>query len=358
MNKKILFLGLLTAFLIYDHSKCFGEENKTNNYYRGVVIYPSDITTVGVLDFIKYMQGADINLLGIHSNILGRNPITGASEDLANLKLFLESKEGKLLINECKKLNIDIEFESHVLKEILPRELFEEHPEYFRMDEKGVRRKDHNMCFSSEEAYQEIEKNILEVVKWLKPTTHRYFFWTDDVKGAFCNCDLCKKYSDSEQALLYENKLLTILRKIDPLATLAHLAYHNTLKAPEKVRPMDGIFLEYAPINRDYSYPLSEEQLQDLKENLKIFPANTAHVLEYWLDVSMFSGWKRESLIKVPWSIEYCERDIELYHGLGIRSITSFGTWMLSGDYLKKYGENHVLQVINEYGLVLKKYLK
>ena len=60
------------------------------------------------------------------------------------------------------------------------------------------------------------------------------------------------------------------------------------MTAPKKVKPEKGVFLEYAPIKRRYDIPL--EQQQDLAEglaaldaNLKVFPKETAQVLEYWL---------------------------------------------------------------------------
>jgi len=254
----------------------------------------------------------------------------------------------------CEKEKIDIEFEMHVLQDILPRDLFDEHPEYFRMDEKGTRQKEYNMCFSSEGAYLEIENNLKEVCKWLKPTTHRYFFWTDDVGHAFCRCNQCREYSDSEQALIYEKRLLTIMRKIDPEAMVAHLAYSATLEAPEKVKPSDGIFLEFAPISRDYREPLSKKHVQDLQDNLKVFPAETAHILEYWLDVSMFSQWKKDKLVEIPWNMKHCERDVQQYTSYGIGSITSFGAW-INSSYMDKYGEKKTEGTIHEYGKVLYK---
>jgi len=362
MNNMIVLI-CCTIIINFLASACKGKpiSGRSNETLRGLVVYPSDIISVGSARLIRFMRDADLNLLGIHTNSLARNPMTGEFEDLPNLKAFLLSEDGKYLLEECNKHNIFVEFESHVLKEVLPRELFDKHPEFFRMDKDGVRQRNHNMCFSSEEAYEVIEKNITEISKWLKPSTHRYLFWTDDVTGAFCNCDHCKKYSESEQALLYENKMLTILRKIDPEAVIAHLAYHNTLKAPVSINPSEGIFLEYAPINRDYNKPLSEEHLQNLKENLKIFPAETAHILEYWLDASMFSRMVRvgrDNVACVPWNIRNCERDVELYTGLGLKSITTFATWMISSDYLRKHGEDDTRKIVNEYGSVLEKYLK
>lgn len=317
---------------------------------RGVVVYPSDIISTGSLKLVEFMREAELNVLGIHTNTL--------SENLSDLRSFIESNEGQLLFRECKKASISIEFESHALHELLPRELFDIHPEYFRIDTDGIRKNDFNMCFSSEGAYKEIEKNIGEITKWLKPSTHRYFFWTDDVEHSFCNCDSCKRYSESEQALLFGNRLLAMLRKTDTLATLAHLAYGSTYKAPVNIKPSEGIFLEYAPINRDYTKPLSEEHLLNLEKNLQVFPKNTAHILEYWLDASMFSKWDRKNLVKVPWNQNSCDRDVQYYTGLGISSITSFGTWMINKEYFSKYGVKSTQQIVKEYGLILKKYLK
>jgi hypothetical protein len=307
---------------------------------------------------MEFICESELNLLGIHANTISRNPANTGFEDLTSLKSFLRSKEGQLLIDECEKKQISIEYEAHALQELLPRELFDEHPEYFRMDENGTRQKDHNMCFSSEGAYSEIEKNIVEIVRWLKPTTHRYFFWTDDVNNSYCHCELCKDYIGSEQTLLYENRLLNIIRKTDPLATLAHLAYGSTLTAPAKVKPLDRIFLEYAPIDRDLSKPIPEEHIRYLEDNLKIFPKNTAHVLEYWIDASKFSRWDRDSLVKIPWNKHDCERDVKLYSGMGIKSITTFATWMICSDYFNLYGQDSTLIVINEYGSILNKYLE
>jgi hypothetical protein len=286
----------------------------------------------------------NLNLLGLHADT--------RLETLPVLEDFLSGEEGLALLRECKKNQIDIEFELHVLQDLLPRDLFVEHPDYFRLDENGLRQQEHNMCFTCKEAYAEIEKRISEITAWLKPTTHRYFMWTDDVQDAFCHCEQCSPYSESEQALIFENRLLDILRKIDPLATVAHLAYNNTLEAPEQVEPSKGVFLEYAPISRDYSKALPEAHLNKLEANLKVFPSHTAHILEYWLDASMFSNWDRDLLVQIPWKEEYCRRDVDLYRELGITSITSFGAW-LSKDYVEKFGQRHRDEVMGGYGSIL-----
>jgi hypothetical protein len=145
------------------------------------------------------------------------------------------------------------------------------------------------------------------------------------------------------------------LRGIDPGATLAHLAYTNTLSPPERVNPEAGIFLEYAPIRRRYDIPYKQQAapghpdaLSALDANLKVFPAATAQVLEYWLDVSRFSGWKRPA-VRLPWRRDVLEADLETYASRGIRHITSFAVYV-DAEYRRRYGEP---EFIAEYGSIL-----
>ena len=313
--------------------------------YRGIVLYPSDLISIGSDQWIDWLVEADINLLGIHTDT--------KLETLPKLQSYITSSDGQRLLALAAENGIDIEYELHVLQDLLPRTLFDSRPELFRMDENGVRQREYNMCFSEEAAYREIEKSIANITQWLKPTTHRYFFWTDDVQDAFCHSTRDKAFSASEQALIYENRLLRILRKVDPKATVAHLAYHNTLQAPQKVRPAEGVFLEYAPITRDLSATLSEAHIDSIRENLIVFPPETAHVLEYWIDVSKFSNWDRSNLLRIPWNGRQCADDVEVYRSLGVTSITSFGAW-INSDYVRKYGLDEVAEQIKRYGQCLR----
>lgn len=332
-----LFVFTVSSFLF----------SQSNDFYRGVVLYPSDIKSAGIDNLIDIMNSADLNLLGIHSQ--------HKAENVESLLRFLKGNEGKRLIELCDENNILIEYELHALSELLPRSLFDKHPEYFRMNEKGDRVNDYNMCFTSEGAYKEIEKQLINIIKWVKPTTNRYYFWTDD-GGMYCNCPECINYTNSEQALIYENEILDILRKKNPAATLAHLAYHSTLDAPIKVEPKEGIFLEFAPISRQYSDDLSILHRTSLENNLSVFPASTAHILEYWLDASMFSKWDRDNLTRVPWNTDTFNHDITYYKERGIRSYTTFATWMINKDYFTKYGYDTTKNIIDEYGAILRRY--
>jgi hypothetical protein len=135
------------------------------------------------------------------------------------------------------------------------------------------------------------------------------------------------------------------------------LAYANTLWPPKQGKPDEGVFLEYAPIRRRYDIPYEQQQKPDdrdslaaLDANLKVFPANTAQALEYWLDVSLFSRQARPPQkrpgVKLPWNKDVFRADLETYRKRGIRHITTFAVYV-DADYAKKYGD---LSFIAEYG--------
>jgi hypothetical protein len=119
-----------------------------------------------------------------------------------------------------------------------------------------------------------------------------------------------------------------------------------------KTKPGEGVFLEYAPINRRYDIPYDQQRevkegdgLDALDANLQVFRKETAQVLEYWLDVSRFSSWKRPA-VKLPWNREVFLADVKTYRQRGIRHITNFAVW-IDADYEKRFGS---LDFLNEFG--------
>jgi len=296
---------------------------------HGVVVYPDDITSLGLDEWEKRMDLSGINLIGLHAATV--------NDPIDTLAKFIRSDIGQRFLELCTRKSVDVEYELHALEYLLPRELFDTHPEYFRVDDRSDRCPDFNMCFSNPDAVEAMRPRLEKLLEWVKPTTHRYYFWADDKQGVFCQCGNCSRYTPSEQILLYENRLLAMLREYDSEATLAHLAYQNTEPAPVAVRAENGIFLEYAPIKRDYSYPLSPSQLAVLRENLMAFPAHTQHILEYWLDESMFSQWKKDSPVLLPFKEDEALRDIAIYRGLGATDFTCFATW-LGARYCREFG--------------------
>jgi hypothetical protein len=304
---------------------------------RGVVLTTPDLST---LDWPQRAAQAGLTTIATH--------VTPSA-----VSQFLQTDKGQEFLAQCQEHGLNVEHELHAMSDLLPRDLFEKDPLMYRVDEQGQRSPDGNCCVHSSRAVEIICENVVKYAAVLRPTTGRYFYWTDDGKP-MCRCSRCRVYSDSEQALILENEMLRALRGIDARATLAHLAYARTMDAPVQVRPASGIFLEFAPIGRTWSEPMSHREgkagqhgryLDWLDANLSVFGKGPAQILEYWLDVSLFSSWKRAAKKKLPWRRDVFLQDIATYAGRGIRHVTSFAVYV-DGDYVRQYGE----PPLDEYG--------
>jgi len=304
---------------------------------RGVVLVPEDLT---LADWPERAKNAGLSTIGIHHQNSPQAVVR-----------WVRTDAGQRFLQQCGKLGLEVEYELHAIKELLPRELFEKNAELFRMNDKGEHIPDVNCCVHSAQALEVICQNALAIAKVLRPTTGRYFYWGDDGKP-WCRCPKCRELLPSEQAVVIENRIFRALREVDPKAQVAHLAYQNTLPPPKNVKPDQGVFLEYAPIKRRYDIPFEKQQdpkladgLHALDANLQVFPKDTAQVLEYWLDVSRFSRWRRPG-VKLPWNREVLLADVETYRKRGIRHITTFAAW-IDADYRDRFGS---LDFIDEYG--------
>lgn len=309
---------------------------------QGIIIHPEELTD----QMIELLKHSNINVLGLH-------PVGGpdAHNTLEKLLHMLKTEEFQDKLNQVRAIGIAIEYEMHALAWLLPRELYHTHPEWFRMDEKGQRINDFNMCVSNQGALDYLSDRAAKLASQLQPETHRYYLWSDDVDHSFCNCEKCKDLNSSDQALIIYNAILKGIRKADPEAQQCFLAYHETLEAPKTVIPEKGIFLEYAPMWADTKIPIYEKTCEKNKKLCDAIPAllsyfgkENSQVLEYWLDNSMFSDWK-----KPPKEITICtdtiKKDIQYYKECGFEHITTFGCY-LSDDYIELYG----VPPIVEYG--------
>lgn len=303
---------------------------------RGVVLTPEDLS---LTDWPERARAAGLTTIALH-----------APKSPRLLADFIQSKPGQRFLATCRQLDLAVEYELHAMRDLLPREYFDRAPKLFRMDENGRRVRDWNLCVHSGPAMQIVADNALALARTLRPTTGRYFYWGDD-GCPWCRCPECAPLTDSDQALLVANRILEALRKLDANAQVAHLAYDNTLPPPRRVKPDPGVFLEYAPIHRRYDTPFEEaddaktrQQFAMLDANLEIFGRANAQVLEYWLDASLFSKWKKPA-VQVPFNPQILAADLDTYRRRGIRHVTSFAVY-IDADYVARHGE----PPLKEYG--------
>ncbi|MCE7980255.1 MAG: DUF4838 domain-containing protein [Caldilinea sp. CFX5] len=301
---------------------------------RGLELVPSDLTSYP--HWLAEMRQAKLNLLIIH-----------VPRSMAELVEYAASAHFVALAAEAADAGIDIEWAPHSLNELLPRAHFAAHPDWFRMDIMGQRTPDFNMCVASADAFQVVEQNAARLAAQLQPTTHRYYFWGDDGRP-WCYCPECVQLGAADQNMRFTNTVLAGIRTVDPAAQLSGLAYYSTLGPLEQIKPAEGVFLEYAPIQRSFLYALDDDQcavnrdeFAKLQRLLPTYDAQpNAQVLDYWLDESLFwrTAGRPEKLPRLPFSAAVLQRDLQLYADLGFRSIVSYAV-LLGQEYRTQHGQ-------------------
>lgn len=294
----------------------------------GLIAHPEELTKGEIAAF----RAAGADVLGLH-------PVGGnkATSSLENLLIWLKTDKGRRLLSYARSLGLEIEYEMHAASFLVPREMFSSHPEYFR-EANGVRTNDYNFCVSSDEMLRLVAKNAAALGRVLRPDTHDYYFWLDDAENSRCGCEKCRVFSASDQSLIVANAIADELRRFDSSARVCYLAYFGTLTPPKSVKPAPGVFLEYAPMKRDRSIPVWEDDnvKRELAALFDVFEPGEAKILEYWYDNSMFSNWKKPPKKFTP-DNERIAREIEFYRSLGVGNVTSF-TCYLGADYEALYG--------------------
>ena len=298
---------------------------------KRLLIHPEELSK----KWIDRMADHGIDVLGLH-------PAGGEESDrhIEKMLSLLKTEEYLSLLDYAVSRGLKIEYEMHAASFLVKRELFEIHPDFFRMDETGNRTAHLNFCFSNTEAMEIALDTAEKLADSLYASEPNFYFWLDDdARGSGCRCEKCKEYSFSDQQLLFENALVRRLKSKNPNAKVSHLAYYQAMHAPVSVKPEKGVFLEYAPIERNAKKRISEQNpdTENILKLLSFFGKGDAHVLEYWFDNSLFSGWKKPP---VPFSPDndQIRDDVKWYLDVGFSDIASFACF-LGEDYEALYGD-------------------
>ena len=309
---------------------------------KGVIIHPEELSEY----WLGRISLTDLNLLGFHpeGGINGGKSVYNAAE-------WLKEPETRRLLGKLTDRGVDIEYEIHALSWFLPRDMFGKRPEWFRMNADGARINDYHFCHSNAEALEYISERAKKAAEIFNPTTKKHHLWLDDTADCDCHCPKCREleeeneYTSSDVAMTVYNAILDGIRAFDSSTTQCYLAYHTTISAPKKVKPSEGIFLEYAPFNRDLTIPLNEPSSVNNKREtevidglFKIFPKKQSKALDYWFDNSRNSGWKKP-VKKMKFYSEVAKADIEFYNTKGFEAVTNFACF-LGEEYYLLYDEH------------------
>ena len=298
---------------------------------KSLLIHPEELNK----KWIDRMVDLEIDTLALH-------PVGGriAHQTLADLLERAKTKEFRDLADYACSRGLKLEYEVHAGSWLLPREEFEAHPDWRRVDTDGIRNPKGNFCVSQPDALEYVCNRAAELAEGLYRSENSYYFWLDDGKDLRCHCEKCSKLSASDQQLLVMNGIVRRLREKDPEAKLAYLGYYACMEVPKQVKPKAGIFLEYAPIDRKFDRPVSQQLGESAKMLLALrdfFGTENAKVLEYWYDNSLFSKWTKPPKAFVP-DNDLIREDVAYYHSLGFDYISSFACY-LGEDYEELYGE-------------------
>ena len=306
---------------------------------RGLLLNPADLSYDA---WPALLEHSGVNVLGLHS-------------DYASLCRFMESAQGDRLRADLSGRRIELEHCIHFSPSFMTKSLFARHPDWFSMDVCGVRYWERaNPCTSHPALLDYVREQAAECARCLPASTHRYQLLAADAQP-WCHCEECSPFSPSDQNLRLMNAMLEGVRSVDPAGELACAAYMETLPAPTQVRPAPGVYLLFAPYRRNLRRPLGDpacwvnrEQVRHLDDLLRVFGASPARVLDYWLDVSLFSYYRKPAREVLP-PDSLLQADAALYRERGITEITTFACWM-DADYLRRFGDG----MVRRYGAALR----
>jgi hypothetical protein len=276
---------------------------------RILFYWPNNYSTAQ--DWIDYAAKARLNRIAFH--------YTWPARDwYIDLKRQLEAA--------LRERGMEIEVGGHFLSSFLPRDLFKQHPDWFRRNRRGQRVNDFNFNPFSANALDYLVSGAINYLIQM-PDAKLYHLWPDDIEGGGWTHEPGKqRYTASDQSLLVANDLVTRLRRRLPNAHLSFLAYHDTVYPPQVVKPAKGIVYFYAPRERCYAHalndpkcPLNQRYSKALEHALPTFGAAHAEVFEYYVDEILYENLQ-------PPLPEVLQADAQYYHQLGIPALGALMT--------------------------------
>ncbi len=135
----------------------------------------------------------------------------------------------------------------HTFSHLLPaQEFFADHPEYYALNEKGVRDPS-GLCLSNPKVFSNVLKNAK---KWLRDSKIKDILSVsiNDGNVAYCNCEKCRKIREKEggvsgNVLRFVNKIAKALSREFPDVLVDTIIYGEVLEVPKITRPRENVIV-------------------------------------------------------------------------------------------------------------------
>jgi len=148
----------------------------------------------------------------------------------------------------------------HSLDSLVPRERYDQHPEYFPLI-KGKRENGYvQRCLANPEV---LKLAIAKVRQWIKDHPEATIISvSQNDTGKWCQCEECKALDDAEGSpaaslLRFVNAIAEDIEKDYPNLRVDTLAYQYTRKPPKNLRPRHNVIIRLCSIECCFAHPLA-----------------------------------------------------------------------------------------------------
>ena len=229
----------------------------------------------------------------------------------------------------------------HEFHHLLPKEFKAEHPETCRQiqpdDFLGERVNDVNFCYSSEEAWIEIEKNFAKHLDEFKNYDHLVLEFADLPGGGHCLCANCRHYTASDVQAIVMNRFAEIIEKLGLNAAVQMNAYHDTMMPSVMFPPRKNIRIAFAPRERCWAHALNDPACERNKFYLDCLKAWSKHAFAH-TDYRMATGYYTDQILfrgLYPFTPDVIAEDSKCFCENGINELFTLqvGGQILQPDY-------------------------
>lgn len=235
---------------------------------------------------------------------------------------------------ELQKRDIIIEVGGHGYQNFLNAEmeqgkLFDQHQEWFGVDDTGARTQVHNraFCTSNPDAVKYLAANLIAYLKD-RPEIQIFDFWPPD--GAkWCACPKCKALGtpSNRQAILI-SQVKEQMTKAGVNTRLETIAYAAAVTPPESAKYIPDLLLDFCPIQQCFEVQINDPS--DAK-NADYVKQLTGLRKGFDGDISIYSYYRKYAWKSLPNLIpHYMQNDLKFYLTIPVQGISSYaepGDW-------------------------------